>query len=155
MKKKDVQKKKVVQKEKKNVKKETPTPRCSSRLKRQGIMSGNIEKLEEEEKRKEQKEERVMLVETNSEGKGDIYGNVNILMKRKRYVFTIYDSESEDVFIAKKTQKETLDSFTYENYEGGGNEQFMVIEEMYIEERDVRKELQEALDKIEHLEELV
>lgn len=46
------------------------------------------------------------------------------------------------MIVAKKTKNKNLDSPTYEDYEGGGNEQLMEIEEVYIEERNVRKELQ-------------
>jgi molybdopterin converting factor small subunit len=96
-----------------------------------------------------------MIVEIVSEEKRDVLGNVNIPMKKRRYVVTNSDFESEDIFTAKKMHKETLDNSNYGYYEGVGDEKFATIEEMYIEERDVRKELQEALENIEDLEELV
>lgn len=57
-------------------------------------MRGSVEKPEEEEKGKEQQEKYVMLVETDSKGEGDIPGNVNTPMKRKKYVSTTSYSKS-------------------------------------------------------------
>lgn len=93
-----------------------------------------------------------MIVETDSKLEGNVLGNENIPTKKKRYVVTTCNFESEDIFDAKKFWMETFPILG--DYEES-NEQFENAREVYIEDRDVRKEIQEALDRIKHLEELV
>jgi len=89
----------------------------------------------------------------------DACENVNVSAKKRRYVPSSSSSNSEDMFIAKKmgksvpssSVKEIFDITRNDNDEGLNFEK----EKELLEDRNIRKELQEALDRIKQLEEQV